>query len=92
MKLMLIGILSLLAVAAHSEERRIHQVAPNGSIIHHKPSYAVQEDGRIIEVAPSGDKQYHKQQYQIKGDKIYPVDSQGNVQYHKPGFVVEPER
>lgn len=89
MKLVLIGSLSLLTVVAHAEERRVHQLNPDGSIIHHKPSYAVEEDGRIIEVAPSGDKQYHKQQYQIKGDKIYPVDSYGNIEHHKPGFVVK---
>jgi hypothetical protein len=39
-------------------------------------------DGRIIETDPLGNKQYDKQQYQIKGDKTYPVDSQGNTQYN----------
>jgi hypothetical protein len=33
-----------------------------------------------------GNKQYDKQHYQIKGDKTYPVDSLGNIQYHKPQF------
>jgi hypothetical protein len=71
----------LLALSAHADEKRIYQTDSLGNIQYNKPSYTLQKDGRIIETDPIGNKQYDKQQYQIKGDKTYPVDSLGNIQY-----------
>jgi hypothetical protein len=72
---------SLLAFTAHAEEKRIYQTDSLGNIQYNKPSYSIQKDGRIIETDPIGNKQYDKKQNQIKGDKTYPVESQGNIQY-----------
>ena len=68
---------SLLTYSAHADDKKIYQTDSLGNIQYNKPSYTLQKDGRIIETDAVG----NKQQYQIKGDKTYPVDSLGTIQY-----------
>lgn len=47
---------------------------------------------RIVQKDPYGNMLYHKQQYVITNDKIYKVDSIGNIQYHKGSLQIETSR
>jgi hypothetical protein len=89
MRALLVTPLVLVAAICHAEEPRIYQRDAMGRIQYHEPSYVVQDNGRVIETDAIGNRKYHKQQYQIKGDTLQPISATGDVQHHKPSWVIK---
>jgi hypothetical protein len=89
MRALLFTPLVLVAVLSYAEEPRIYERDGMGRIQYHKPSYVVHDDGRVIETDAIGNRQFHKQQYQIKGDTLQPISATGDVQHHKPSWVIK---
>jgi len=82
----LILLLTLLSTSVYSETI-IYQTDSLGNIQYHKDHTVIKADGKIVQVSPNGNTLYHKQQYKIVGKQIKPIDSIGNIQAHKPGYI-----
>lgn len=73
-------LMSAASTGSATSETKIQQTDKYGNVLHHLPSYTIQDNGRIVETDKFGNKQLHKDQWQIQGDKIKPVDKYGNLQ------------
>jgi hypothetical protein len=85
MKILIIFL--MLVSAAVQAETIIYQTDSIGNIQYHKDYTVVKADGKVVQVSPSGNTLYHKQQYKIVGNQIKPIDSIGNNQAHKSGYI-----
>jgi hypothetical protein len=60
-----------------------------GNTQYKKSGYRVEANGHMVETDSLGNRKYNNHDFKMQGNKIIPVDSVGNRDYKRSGYVAK---